>query len=271
MLGNSELLLAVLLTASVCSAQSGKLAAAGCSTGSQSIACLPSAPSTVRPVQAYAGTAAVEMAIPSQPLSPAERPYRPLTPRKKFLHFTRSLYSPYTFVSGAYDAAWGQATGSNYAYGGGMEGFGKRMGAAYAGAATRQFFGYYLFPTWLHQDPRYFPLYHGSVLARMKHALARLAVTRSDDGRIVLNTSGLLGIAATSAAENLWLPYGQRNAADTANRFLGSLQGTASSYLLREFTPDLIRVFKKHSPKSLRKMENKIPQRVITGTPAGEE
>jgi hypothetical protein len=53
----------------------------------------------------------------------------------------------------------------------------------------------------------------------------------------------------------------------TLNRMVGSLQATATSYILREFTPDLVHLFKKHSPKRLRRLEDKIPEQLITGVP----
>lgn len=219
---------------------------------------LPSAPSATRSVYRAA-------------VSPAERYHAPLSAHEKFRRFAHSLLSPYTFVSGAYDATWDQATGGDYEYGGGMQGWGKRLGAAYAGTASNQFFGFFLFPTLLHQDPRYFPMYHGSTSARVKYAISRVFITRSDDGRNELNTSRLLAIVATASAENLWLPARQRNLADTGNRMLGGLQGVATNYLLREFTPDLMHFFQHHAPKRLRQMEEKIPAQMITGTAPGEE
>lgn len=222
---------------------------------------LPSAPSAILMQQGFQAT---------QQLSPAERSYHPLTPHQKFRHFARSLYSPYTFASELYDATWNQATGAQYQYGGGMEGWGKRLGCAYADAATGQFFGYFLFPTLLHQDPRYFPMYHGSILARLKHAVSRVVVTQGDDGTAQFNASGLLGMAATSAAQNLWLPAGNRSGVDAADRMLGSLQGAATGYVLREFTPDFLHFFSRHAPKPFRKVEQKIPAQLISGTPGNE-
>ncbi|MGH9523979.1 MAG: hypothetical protein ACRD3E_15765 [Terriglobales bacterium] len=228
----------------------------------RTIASLPLAPSAVR---------AEQPSWSYYRLSPADRPYVPLTSRQKFHHFAHSLYSPYTFASGLYDATWNQATGAEYRYGGGMEGWGKRLGCAYTDAATGQFFGYFLLPTLLHQDPRYFPVYHGSILARLKHAASSVVLTRGDDGTTQFNTSGLLGMAATSAAENLWLPAGQRSGVDVADRMLGSLQGAATGYVLREFTPDLLRLFRRHAPKPLRNVEQNIPAQIITGAPTGDD
>lgn len=232
--------------------------------------CLPEAPSAVnRPDY----NTSVAFAAPStaRKLSPAERPYVPLTAHQKFSRFTHSLYSPYTLFNGAYDATWAQATGDNYAYGGGMEGWGKRLGAAYATTASHQFFGTFLFPALLRQDPRYFAMYHGSVWKRFVHAVSRTALTKGDSGETQVDVSGFLAIAASETIQNTWLPPGQRSLDKTLNRMLGSVQGTATSYVMREFMPDIVRIFKRHSPKPLRKIEDKIPESVITGVPSSDE
>lgn len=195
---------------------------------------------------------------------PAEAPYRPLTPHEKFQSFVHHTISPYTFAGALYDATWAQAWGDPREYGGGMEGWGKRLGAAAAGTESRSFFGSFLFPTLLHQDPRYFAMYQGPVMKRGLHAVKRVFVTRNDDGKEVFNSSGLLTIAFTEALCMAWTPEGKRSAGTTFTRMLGAMQGDASYYVLREFTPDVLRLFKRHAPKSLKRIEEKMPAQ-ITG------
>src|SRR5689334_16070137 len=140
-------------------------------------ACLPEAPSAVRNPDFYSAVRVPRLA-PRRNLSPAERPYVPLSGRQKFNRFMRSMYSPYTIFNGLYDATWDQATGGKARYGGGMEGWGDRLGSSVAATGTRQFFGTFFFPTLLRQDPRYFAMYHGSVWKRFVHAVSRTALTR---------------------------------------------------------------------------------------------
>jgi hypothetical protein len=47
--------------------------------------------------------------------------------------------------------------------------------------------------------------------------------------------------------------------ATTLNRFGGALSSDAISDLLREFTPDLKRLFRKHAAKEIRKIEERLP------------
>ncbi len=236
------------------------LLAAGMAAGQSSH--LPDAPSSAK--TEYARPAE---AVPSQ-LSvqgPPEQPFQPLTPKQKFQHFVRHTYSPYTLVDVLYNATYAQATGDPYGYGGGMEGWGKRIGASAASTEARGFFGTFLFPALLHQDPRFFPRYNGSFFARAFHAVGRVVVTRADDGHSVFNSSGLLGIAFNEALKNAYLPERDRGLDVTFSRMLGAMQGDATAYVLREFTPDLLRAFRHHSPRQLKKLEEKIPPQVISG------
>lgn len=143
--------------------------------------------------------------------APADIQYRPLSPREKFHSFVHHTSSPYTMASAMVDASWAQAWGEPKDYGGGMEGWGKRLGAAAAATESRSFFGSFLFPTLLHQDPRYFALYKGSVMKRSLHAISRVFVTRADDGSDTFNSSGMLAIAFTGSLGVAWMP--ERNAA----------------------------------------------------------
>lgn len=243
-----------------------------CSTGTEipSSTCLPDAPSATQAQNArpFSALAAV---TPTRRLSPAERPFVPLTPDQKFNRFLRSMYSPYTIFNGVYDATWDQATGGKRRYGGGFQGWGDRLGASVAATASRQFMGTFLFPTLLDQDPRYFAMYHGSVWKRFVHAASRTVLTKGDNGHTQFDVSTFLAIGASETLQNTWLPPGDRGFDQTVSRMVGSLQGTATSYLLREFSPDILRLFKRHCPKSLRRLEDKIPERVITGAPPGDD
>ena len=173
-------------------------------------------------------------------VAPSNAPFRPLSPREKFQSFVHHAYSPYTFAGAAYDATWAQVLDDPSEYGGGMQGWGKRLGSAVAGTETRSFFGTFLFPSLLHQDPRYFAMYDGPVVKRGFHALSRALVTRDDNGSNVFNSSGMLAIAFTESLSMAWTPEGQRSVGQTFTRMLGAMQGDATGYLLREFTPDFL-------------------------------
>ncbi|MFB3918425.1 MAG: hypothetical protein ACE14M_16975 [Terriglobales bacterium] len=195
--------------------------------------------------------------------------YVPLTKRQKFDIFLRRTYSPYTFAAAAYDATWAQMMGDFYDYGGGMQGWGKRFGASVADTEVRTFFGSFLFPVLFHQDPRYFPSRKKGLIPRGWYAATRVLVTRDDDGDQTFNTSEFLAAAFTASAQNAYYPRRDRGFADTMSRMVGALNGDATSNVLREFWPDIKRIFRKHEPASIRKVEKKLPMgkiEKVTGT-----
>jgi hypothetical protein len=197
---------------------------------------------------------------------PREPPHRPLTSREKFDSFVHHSVSPYTLAAVVYDASWAQAWGDPSEFGGGMEGWGKRLGAAAAGTEVRSFFGTFLFPTLLHQDPRYFEMGHGPVFKRGLHGVKRVFVTRNDEGQDVFNTSGMLAIAFTESLGMAWTPEGKRSAGTTFIRVLGAMQVDATGYVLREFTPDILRFFNRHAPKSMQRIEQRLPSQITGDT-----
>src|SRR5579859_5808353 len=86
----------------------------------------------------------------------AGEPFTPLTAQQKWRVFVRHTYAPSTFINAGLDAGYTQATRGQAGYGQGAAGFGRRLGASLAVSESDTFFERFLFPTLLHQDPRYF-------------------------------------------------------------------------------------------------------------------
>ena len=167
----------------------------------------------------------------------------------------RYTYSPYTFAGAGFNAGMAQATGGWRYYGGGMEGYGKRYGAALADTESGAFFGAFLFPVLLHEDPRYIRSASRKMVPRAGYALSRVFVTRDENGKKTPNFSLTLGAFASSALANAYYPRGDRTAGDAAARAANGLLSTGEMNLLREFWPDISRRFRKHEPKRLQKLE----------------
>jgi hypothetical protein len=206
--------------------------------------------------------------VPDTPPSPnaaralttnAPSAYTPLSARCKFDLFLRTTYSPYTFASAGFQATVAQAQGQWPHYGGGMQGWGKRFGATLADTESRRFIQTFALSTILHQDPRYFPSHKRALISRAWYAITRVAITKNDKGDEAFNTSEFLGALFTSALQNAYYPTDDRSLGDTMNRFGGALSSDAVGNLLREFTPDMKRLFRKHAPEKIKKIEEKLP------------
>jgi hypothetical protein len=185
--------------------------------------------------------------------------YTPLSSRCKFNLFLKQTHSPYTFVSAGFQATWAQAMGQWPHYGGGTQGWAKRFGATLADTESRRFIQTFALSTILHQDPRYFPSRKRTLMARVWYSTTRVVITRNDKGNSTFNTSEFLGALASSALQNAYYPRHDRTFADTMNRFGGALSSDAIEDLMREFTPDIKRLFRKHAPKTILKIEEKLP------------
>ena len=167
------------------------------------------------------------------------RSVTPLSPRQKFEIFTRHTFSPFTFVSAAFDAGMSQASGQNRGFGGGVEGYGERYGATLADSESAVFFGKFLLPVLLRQDPRYFRMREGSVTRRAFHAMSRIVVTRNDDGSSGFNTSHVLGRFISKAIANSYYPQRDRGFNHTLVNTGNGLLSDVETNLFREFWPDL--------------------------------
>jgi hypothetical protein len=196
------------------------------------------------------------------PLPDAPSAYEPLSRHQKFNLFLQRTYSPYTFASAAAEATWAQIWAQWPEYGGGMQGWGKRFGATLADTESRRFIQTFLLSTVLHQDPRYFYSQKRGFFPRSWYAATRVLVTRNDDGYNAFNTSEFLGALLTSSLQNAYYPRHERSLGDTMNRFAGALGSDATSNILREFWPDIRRIFRKHAPEKVRRIEEKVTSEI---------
>lgn len=170
---------------------------------------------------------------------PAKSDYRALTPVEKLDIFYKSTYSPYTFLSAAFDAGLAHAEGDLRGYGGGVPGYGKRYGAILADSEASIFFSKFFFPWILKQDPRYFRMKDGPLARRALYAVSRTVITRSDDGGSTFNSSRLLGRLVVKSLSNSYYPPERRGVWPTLRRTANGLVTDASMSLAREFWPDI--------------------------------
>lgn len=159
----------------------------------------------------------------------------PLDAGQKLSLGVRATTDRMAFVTAGLVASGEQIKGTFPQYGGGIGGFGKRYGAAYADGFTGKFLGGALLPAVFRQDPRYFYMgSNGTVKHRVWHAVTSAFVARGDNGRMEPNYSHILGNASAGAISTLYHP-----AADSAgklaldNALLGSL-GEAGVNVVRE-------------------------------------
>jgi hypothetical protein len=163
----------------------------------------------------------------------------PLTARGKFRLFVKDKTDPFTIGWVAFNAGLAQTNNDLPGYGQGAAGYGKRFGAGLADETAGGFFGTFLFPSVLHQDPRYYRLGAGPFKRRFGHALIRPVLTHKDSGGRTFNWSGILGSLATSSLSNAYYPEDNRGVGATFSRVAMSLPFSMIDELVNEFGPDL--------------------------------
>lgn len=169
--------------------------------------------------------------LPGQPLPDAPS-YVPLTTRQKFELFARSTHSKDMAFSIMADALIAQASGAYPTLGGGMKGFGQRVGVSAAGEEAAAFFSGFVFPTVFHQDPRYFRSHQTRIVDRLAYAASRVIIGRSDDGRSVVNFSAISGQFVQAALSNAYVPYRNESVSGTIENALTGLSGVAQAQIL---------------------------------------
>ena len=170
----------------------------------------------------------------------------PLTTTQKFKVVTRGSFDYIQIPWYGALAGISQAENSEPGYGQGAEGYGKRLGAAFADGTIENYMTGAVLPSLLHQDPRFFQESEGGFVHRTGYAVSRIFITRADSGHQQFNFSEVVGSAMSAAISTYsYHPKGDRNLPNTA-----SVWGTQVGYdtvtiVVKEFWPDIRRKISK--------------------------
>jgi len=178
--------------------------------------------------------------LPNYRTADASSPFVPISPKRKFSIAAKDSFDyPVVLLAGAFAALY-QLEDQDPSFGQGLKGYGKRIAASYGDQVIGNLMAEAIFPTLLHEDPRYFRLGSGggSTWHRTRYALTRVFVVRTDKGNWRFNFSEWLGNGAAVGLSNLYYPAETRNVTDNVEK-LGLQIGTdAISQVLKEFWPD---------------------------------
>lgn len=184
--------------------------------------------------------------IPNYRTYPSLREYEPIPAKEKFHIALQDSFDPGTPILAAAFGGEGQLTHATPEFGQGMAGFARYMVTSYADLVSGDYMTEAIFPTMLHQDPRYFRKGEGSRFSRLRYAVGQIFWTHGDGGGGQFNFSEIGGNSAAVGLSNLYNPGS--HTASTAFSKLGLQIGVDMiSNVLKEFWPDLDRKFaRKH-------------------------
>ena len=121
------------------------------------------------------------------------------------------------------------------AYGGGIAGYGKRYGAAFANHVSGTLLGRAVYPSIFRHDPRYFYKGKGKYPVAALYAISAAVIARGDDGRSKPNYSRVLGNFSAAAISTLYYPASDRGSSLAVFNGLVGTGADAVSNLIREF------------------------------------
>lgn len=172
-----------------------------------------------------------------------------LTPGQKYRLATASVFDYFTFPFIGALAALDQANNSPPSWKQGWGAYGKRYGASFADNGIGTYMTVAIFPTILHEDPRYYPKGSGGFKHRAFYAMNRLFVTRTDSGSTRFNYSEIIGNASAAALSNVYHPASDRTFGRNAGTWGMLIMWDGVANELKEFWPDIRRkLFHKNNP-----------------------
>jgi hypothetical protein len=180
--------------------------------------------------------------IPNFRTSPSLVNYKPITARQKFKVAWEDTFDRGTFVEAAVFAGESQLVNANRAFGQGAAGYGQYLAAAYGDFAIGNFMTEGIFPSLLHQDPRYFRRGTGSGWSRLGYSMGQIFITHGDSGRTQVNFSEVVGNSTAVAISEAYY-RDNRDARDAGSELGLQLGLDMLGNVIKEFWPDLQREF----------------------------
>jgi hypothetical protein len=172
-----------------------------------------------------------------------------LTSGQKFKLATAGVFDWGAYPFNGALAAIAQAKNDPKSWGQGWGAYGKRYGASFADNGIGTYMTTAVFPSLLHEDPRYYQLARGSFAHRAYHAANRLFVTRTDSGKEEFNYSESVGNAVAAAISNVYHAPEDRTVSRNVTTLALLIVYDGVSNELKEFWPDIRRkVFHKNTP-----------------------
>jgi hypothetical protein len=165
----------------------------------------------------------------------------PLTTGQKFKLVAKSTFDPVEFPYYAFLAGISQADNSEPGYGQGSIGYAKRFGSNFADGTSENFLVESIFASLFRQDPRYYQDGKGTFWRRAGYSISRIAVTRTDSGRMAFNISEVAGAGVAAALANTYHPASDRNVPNTVETWATMMGWDTVANILKEFWPDIRR------------------------------
>jgi hypothetical protein len=170
----------------------------------------------------------------------ARATYSPITSSERAAWVTGEIASPGALSRAAFTSAWLTIGNWPKEWPRSARGYGSRFGDAQATTAISSSIEAGLGSLW-GEDPRYFRSGRHERWARVRHAVASVALARRGDGHRAPAWGRFAGSMAGNVIENTWLPPSAATRSQTTARVATGFAGQLAANLWSEFWPDLRR------------------------------
>ena len=178
--------------------------------------------------------------IPNYRTFPFPANYKPIKSKEKFGIAMNDTLDRGTVALAAAFAGQAQLSNAEPSFGQGVKGYAHYFGTAYADFAIGNYMTEAIYPTILHQDPRYFRKGTGSGWSRLGYAMGQIFWTHNDSGRTQFNYSEIVGNSTAVAISTAYYPDG-RSASNAVGKLGAQIGVDMAANILKEFWPDLRR------------------------------
>ncbi|MGA2852346.1 MAG: hypothetical protein ABSE46_25345 [Terracidiphilus sp.] len=166
---------------------------------------------------------------------------KPMTPKEKAWLAVRNVGDPFNALTILGSSAIAVGSDAHSAYGPGFHGFERYVGVSLTQDMTGEFFGTFLIPSVMHQDPHYHRMPTSSMKKRIAHCLYQVVWTQGDNGRGMLNYANLMGFAIDDEIGNLYIPGRETDMPASAERYGTGFALAPIDNFVTEFLPDVAR------------------------------
>jgi hypothetical protein len=217
---------------------------------------VPSSSASPRPAATGASPQPGAQAPPCPPTAPHIDWYarfldgpkvKPMKPKEKAWLAMRNVADPFNAVTILGSSAIEVGSNSHSPYGPGMTGFGRYVGVSYTQDITGEFFGTFLIPSIVRQDPHYHRMPDATFKRRFAHAIYQVVWTQGDNGKGMVNYADVVGFAIDGEIGNFYVPGQRTDLPATAERYATALATAPTENFVTEFLPDVARRIHVHA------------------------
>jgi hypothetical protein len=175
--------------------------------------------------------------IPNYRTYPELGQYKPVGAKAKFGIAAEDTFDRGTFVLAGALAGLNQLDRSDRGFGEGAGGYAHYYVTSYADLAIGNYMTEAVYPSLLHQDPRYFRRGSGSTWSRLGFAVGQIFRTRTDSGGHQFNYSEFVGNSTAVAISTAYYPA-DRNVSDAVSQLGIQIALDMAGNVIKEFWPN---------------------------------